>query len=230
MSTDPPPLPLRAGDIRIPEAVWEKIRCPDGESGCWVWEGKTTPSGSPVHRRRAVWRWLYEKLCKLDPKELPRVVPPTCGNDTCVNPDHRVPPELRGPKFNCPTCGTPTALQYYADPRLPPATEKAVPQYRRIRQRLGIEPEPEQRRKISVKELDAEFGRPRGKVPFSPPTGRWCVDGTTRRVEFRNGRVVKFENLTREERLAFYTMDQKVQVDGEVFEQEIQAVMTMEGD
>jgi hypothetical protein len=90
------------GDPRVSAAVWRKLREED-ESGCWVYLGKFTPSGWPVHNHRAVWRLLYERLVG----PVPPTVSMLCEVDPklCSNPYHRLSPYgQRITPHVCPVC------------------------------------------------------------------------------------------------------------------------------
>ena len=50
---------------------------------CWLWEGKTTTSGSPIYIRRI----LY--YCFIGAEQEP--LKSTCGVQLCVNPEHLLP-------------------------------------------------------------------------------------------------------------------------------------------
>jgi hypothetical protein len=67
------------------------------KSGCWLWEGKSTPHGHPTFRRQLAWKWAYQHGTG---RELPRkssyrgdgypTIPGCAGPLFCVFPDHRV--------------------------------------------------------------------------------------------------------------------------------------------
>jgi hypothetical protein len=121
MSTPTIPLPCTYGDARVPMAVWQQTE----QCGlCWLWSGKTSPTGSPIYRRKSVWRLIYNALCGGQAKDLPANCRPTCGLQSCVNPDHRVPPENRIPVITCPTCGQPTYGRYSEDTSVAPRPER----------------------------------------------------------------------------------------------------------
>lgn len=102
MHSATPPLPVFFGDIRVTLPYWSRMALQE-DTQCWIWSGGTSPTGSPIHRRKSVWRHLFTMLCG-DPVEYGRAVRAQCGNPLCVNPDHRVPPRERQPRFRCPTC------------------------------------------------------------------------------------------------------------------------------
>lgn len=104
----------------------------DVHTQCWIWLGGTSPSNNPVHRRKSVWRHLYSELCG-SVKALPRLIPPTCERRMCVNPDHRVPPESRQPKFHCPTCGQISDVEWVGGE---PRTERKPLVYQSVRRQI----------------------------------------------------------------------------------------------
>jgi hypothetical protein len=75
----------------IPAPFWELVREQD-DTGCWIWSGPVgSKSQYPVYRRRAAWRWAYEKIQGEIPKYGHYPVVEQCeGPLFCVNPDHRL--------------------------------------------------------------------------------------------------------------------------------------------
>lgn len=81
------------------ERLWEKVTFPEGQMGCWVWEGAMTSVdderarhfGKPVmmldHRgeQGKPQRLLYERFWPLEPYV---ILHSSCGNQRCVNPLH----------------------------------------------------------------------------------------------------------------------------------------------
>lgn len=133
MDTPPIPLPCTYGDARVPIAIWRQIE--ETAQGCWVWSGTTSPTGSPVYRRKSVWRTIYNALCGGRAQDLPALCRSRCGAPKCVNPDHRVPPEDRIPVLSCPTCGQPTYEQHRPGLDIAPIPEKPPaihPEIRRL--------------------------------------------------------------------------------------------------
>jgi len=157
-----PPLPCTFGDGRVPLALWHQIQVVK-DTECWHWSGPTSPTGSPIYRRKSVWRLIYDAVCGGRAADLPRSCPPRCGLQRCVNPDHRVPPNERIPVLSCPTCGQPTYLQYRADPTLPPVPEKKPVVHPAIR---GTE----ESSRVSMADLmESEFEGP-GAASWDPAT------------------------------------------------------------
>lgn len=122
MDTPIPPLPCAYGDARVPLAIWRQIAVT--EDLCWLWSGKGSPTGSPIYRRKSVWRSIYDALCGGKASDLPANCRALCGNQKCVNPDHRVPPQDRIPVLSCPTCGQPTYQQHRPGLDIAPIPER----------------------------------------------------------------------------------------------------------
>lgn len=222
---DTPPLPLRPGDTRVPEVLWEYMTFPDGTSRCWIWEGNVSPSGNAVWRRKSVWRLLYSKLCGGDVGDLPRGLKPKCSVDLCVNPDHRVDPQDRPPVFKCPTCGAPTSQRLDPSGLLPPQPERSRPTYRKVRQRSGQE-EPPPTRKLTRAEALHGLKITRQPIDLGMPTGRWCAAPDPRdvkMVEVQHGVVLAWTSLTNEQKKAYIALPNKIEVAS--FEDEINSVM-----
>lgn len=179
MHSATPPLPLSFGDLRVTLPFWSRMAFqPDTQ--CWIWSGDTSPTGAPIHRRKSVWRHLFAILCG-DPSEYGRAVRASCGNQLCVNPDHRVHPQDRQPQFRCPTCGgvtdqdlTPT-LQ-----GLPARSERAPLVYPEIKRELDSR---QKRTGDGVYTL-ADYEKDNPAPPVDPteprylPTGVWAFDPT----------------------------------------------------
>lgn len=160
-----PPLPCTFGDGRVPLAIWHHIRVVE-DTGCWHWSGPVSPTGSPIYRRKSVWRQVFDLLCGGKSKDLPRSCPPLCKLQRCVNPDHRVPPAERIPVLTCPTCGAPTYQQFYADPTLAPRPERSPVQHPEMLRAA------EEVTRISMAELmEDEFDGPEeDEIPKHPNT------------------------------------------------------------
>lgn len=87
------------GDLRIEAKTWALMY--EDANGCWIWTGKSLPNGSAYYRRRAAWRWVYEKLVRpIGPEMVMNSA--LCDQPIlCVNPDHRLVPDLGVHKCWC---------------------------------------------------------------------------------------------------------------------------------
>ena len=62
---------------------------PEGKMGCWIWSGKLTAAGYPLHTPLAPHRMAAEVSCGKRLGSQP--AHHKCGISACVNPEHLVP-------------------------------------------------------------------------------------------------------------------------------------------
>lgn len=69
---------------------WVKVRSDVEESGCWSWRMSMHDGSSPQASYRARHILVRRELLKMKRGEISKkmIAWPTCGNPTCVNPDH----------------------------------------------------------------------------------------------------------------------------------------------
>jgi hypothetical protein len=70
---------------------WKNVRVDDAQA-CWPWEGRTGPDGYGRFKGRPAHEYAYELARGALPADggLER----SCGNPSCVNPDHLEPRKL----------------------------------------------------------------------------------------------------------------------------------------
>jgi hypothetical protein len=80
------------------ERFWAYITKPDGENGCWLWQGALDKDGygafSPAGKGTVrIHRWAYEQMVGQIPDGL--VLDHLCERRNCANPQHLRPTTVR---------------------------------------------------------------------------------------------------------------------------------------
>ena len=92
-------LPVVQPQNRAPiERFWAYIAKPDGDHGCWVWQGARDKDGygafSPQGKGTVrVHRWAYEQF--VGPIPIGLVIDHLCGQRACANPAHHRATSIR---------------------------------------------------------------------------------------------------------------------------------------